>query len=639
MTRYVRLLFSLLFALLLAISAAAQSLGGPGISGPAGGKFTSTRDGTAPFDVSPGGLAELNARMLMWGDQQSSPLQNPNLLISKLDLKAPKKAKQEFEKGYQLLYRKEYQGAVEHLLEAINIYPEFVAAHQALGSAYLALSKNEDARDEFAQAVVLDDHLPTSYFNLGRAELELKHYGSAEIAAQKAASIAPLDLKVLTSLAFAQLMNRNYPGTIATADQVHGNKGKGHSMVHFYAAAAWEAQNNPEKAGVELRTLLKEDPTPDAATHARQVLNGIQQDTGNKASAIPLPVSVAAPVQTEFQRQLLRQSNRQQEELTEAEAMCEACDQKSNTSTTTPRNVADGSAAHQESGWTLHSKVDEVAVFFVATDHGKPVRELTKGEVNVRDNGKAPASVVAFRSEDQLPLRLGLVIDASESVTKRFSFEQASAAEFVRKVLVGADDLGFAVGVSNSVLLVQDFTSDATKISAGINSLVPTGGTALWDAVSFAADKLAKRTETQPVARVLVVISDGQDNSSKTTLKQVIETAEHDGVSIYTISTSDVRYVSTAFIESTVLGNRALRTLAERTGGNNFTPGSVRNLDHSLADLGDFVRSRYLLAYKPAFLRRDDHYRTIDITAEKSGHKLRVYARKGYYVPEGDSAD
>ena len=137
-------------------------------------------------------------------------------------------------------------------------------------------------------------------------------------------------------------------------------------------------------------------------------------------------------------------------------------------------------------------------------------------------------------------------------------------------------------------------------------------------AVAFAADKLVEHQETQPVARVLVVISDGQDNSSKKTLKEAIETAERDGVSVYTISTSDVRYVSTAMLESTILGDRALKALAEYTGGSSFAPGSVRNLARSLGELEEFIHSRYLVAYKPAVFTRESRFRTIDIEAAKA---------------------
>src|SRR5579863_1402121 len=117
-----------------------------------------------------------------------SPLQSPSGSVSKLDLKAPGKAQQEYHKGYQLLMRKDLQGAVAHLTNATAIYPSFVAAHNALGSAYLSLNENEQARGEFAQAVTLDDHLPNSYLNLGCAQLALKKYPEAEESLRKASS-------------------------------------------------------------------------------------------------------------------------------------------------------------------------------------------------------------------------------------------------------------------------------------------------------------------------------------------------------------------------------------------------------------------------------------------------------------------
>lgn len=637
--------FSAVFILvsLLISTAAGQSLGGPGISGPPNGQLTNTRSGTAPFDVSPSGLTQLNARMLTWGDQQASPLQNPNLLSSKLDTRAPAKARQAFEKGYRALYRKDYEAAVIHLLAAIDIYPSFVAAHQGLGSAYLAVGKNEEARDEFAQAVVLDNRMPSSYFGLARSELELKHYRSAELAETKAAALAPLDLKVLSILAYSQLMNGDYEATIGTADKVHAHNDPGHAIVHFYAAAAWEGQKNIPNAISSLHTFLKEDSKSDAAVQARDLLVKLEREPADSPAAQTADAENHAQAERQhaaekaLDEQIHREADKQEAQVSEVEAICEDCARER--LHTAFEQAPQGAAHHSDAGWTLHSSVDEVAVFFVATDRGKPVRSLNQSEIRVRDDGKAPESIVAFRSEEQLPLRLALVIDASGSVTKRFSFEQQSAAEFMKKILVGKDDLAFAVGVSNTVRVLEDFASDGDKISEGINSLVPAGGTALWDAVAFAADKLAANKETQPVARVLVVISDGQDNSSKKTLKEAIETAEQDGVSVYTISTSDARYVSTAMLESAVLGNRALKALAERTGGSAFVPGSVRNLAHSLSDLEEFIHSRYLVAYKPAMLQRDNRFRTIDIEAAKDGRKLHVYARKGYYVATPESAD
>jgi VWFA-related protein len=336
------------------------------------------------------------------------------------------------------------------------------------------------------------------------------------------------------------------------------------------------------------------------------------------------------PAETAFQAQVEVQKQQDAKELaqvSEAEAMCESCEAAGDVSANQPET-----AQSAEHGWTLHSDVDEVSVLFVATDHGKPIRDLIQSEITIRDAGKPPVSISAFRTESELPLHLGLVIDTSESVAGRFSFEQAAAGDFVRQVLTRNDDKAFVVGASNAVLLTQDFTSDNAKIADSIKSLTPAGGTALWDAASFAISKLGEDTGSRPVAKVLVLISDGRDNSSHTTLKEVIEEAERKNVTIYTVSTTDVRYLSTAFLDSAVLGDRALKNLAERTGGASFVPGSIGNLNSSLSDLQEFIRARYSLSYKPALLKHDDQYRVITISAQKSGKKLRVYARKGYYA-------
>jgi len=283
---------------------------------------------------------------------------------------------------------------------------------------------------------------------------------------------------------------------------------------------------------------------------------------------------------------------------------------------------------------TFRAVVDEVTIFFAATDHGKSATNLTASDIVVRDDNRPPHAILGFRNESQLPLRLGLIIDTSNSVKDRISFEQAAATKFLQTVVTGKDDLAFVVGVNNSVLLVQDFSGDQERISHAINQLAPGGGTALWDAVSFGAEKLAERAEGRPVARVLIVISDGEDNASSATLKQAIASAQRGEVAIYTVSTRDY----TQEDPSAELGDHALRTLSELTGGTAFIPGSVRGLKGSLAELQQVIRGRYLVSYKPAAFARDGRYREIDITAEKDGHKLKVYARKGYYAGMAQAA-
>lgn len=582
--------------------------------------------------------------------QNRSPLESPSGSLSKLDLKAPGKARREFDKGYQLLLRKDHQGAVAHLTTATSVYPSFVSAHNALGTAYLGLGQNDQARAEFSQAISLDDHLPNSYLNLGCAELALKHYSAAEESIQKASSIAPLDLSLLTALVYGQFMNQHYEAAVATARQVHTRKHEGAAMVHFYAAAAWEAQEKFPQARQELITFLREDPKSPAAPQAVQMIEQLKDEETLPPPPVPgLKVSYttvrseapSGPVQLpERIRQLLQEAkeNKQIAEAEEEEG-CSTCTPAASPVPTEP-DVAFGPSSHSQAprsthaGFTLRSSTDEVAVFFAATDHGKSVTNLTGSDIGIRDDHKAPTAITGFRNVSQLPLRLGLIIDTSESISGRFKFERDAATSFLQKVVTGPDDLAFVVGFANSVLLVQDFTGDQKLIAHAVGQLVPAGGTALWDAVSFAADKLASHPEDHPVARVLVVISDGEDNSSIETLKQAINRAQHGEIAVYTVSTRENvpdSFVDTPSVESLV-GEHALVTLAELTGGAAFTPGSVHRLNGSFTDLQQVIRSRYLISYKPALFQRDGQYRPIEITAGKDGHKLRVYARKGYFA-------
>ena len=563
--------------------------------------------------------------------------------VSKLDLKAPGKARREYEKGLELLIRKNYASAFEHLTRSISIYPKFVAAHNALGSAYMDEGENEHAREEFTQAVVLDDHLSNSYLNLGRSELALKRYPAAQESIQRASSIEPLNLQILTALTYAQFLNQDYGAAIATAHQVHARKHDRAAMVHYFAAAALEEQNNLQESQRELETLLKEDPNSPSAALARQMMAQIQERENQpvpsvKISFVPSPGEVPlAPGEMAPRDRKLLQEFQEQNQVAEAE--CETCDAL-RSPIVVAADVSPGASAgvqpfsSNHSGWTLHSTVDEVPVFFAATDHGKSITDLSEREIRIRDDGSPPAAITGFRNESRLPLRVGLLVDTSGSITTRFSFERDAASEFLQQVIIGKNDLGFVVGFANSIRLVQDFTDDKKQISHGLDQLAPAGGTAIWDAVAFAADKLASRRETHPVAKILVVISDGDDNSSSATLKEAIESAERGELTIYAVSTREAGEEN----DLASVGNRALRTLAQRTGGTVFYPGSAGSLKRGLAEVQEVIRSRYLVSYKPALFRHDGRYRTIDITAEKSGRKLRVYARKGYYARVNSTA-
>lgn len=621
--------------LLLSCAAAAQVLSFPN----SGTKFSSA----TTIDALQAARMSFDIFTVNGQDPNKTPLQSPSGSVSKLDLQAPGKARKEYQKGYQRLLRRDLQGAVQHLEAAIRIYPKFVAAHNALGTAYLDLNENDKAREEFSRAISLDDHLPNSYLNLGIAELGLKHYAPAEESLRKASSIAPVDLQLALALAYAEFLNRDYPGVIATANQVHSRPHQGAELVHYFAAAAFAAQSSFAEAQHEIETLLQENPSSPSAGQFQQILAEMKSEQSRpKVPKLPTPQAAgnapSAPIseqtlenQRAFEKAQAAQDARVRSQIAEATSAldggCESCVSDAgivSAGTGSPKIPA----RSPNSGLLFRSSVDEVDLFFAATDHGNSVTNLTPADIRVRDDGRPPDRVIGFRNESQLPLRLGMVIDTSDSVKGRLSFEQKAATKFLDDVLTDSRDLAFVVGVNNSLLLVQDFTADHPLISRAVNQLAPGGGTALWDAVDFASKKLAQRQESQPVARVLVVISDGQDNSSSVTLKEAIESALRGETVVYSISTRELVDEGS----SSLLGDRALKTLSELTGGASFVPGSTRRLEGSLREVQQVIRARYLLTYQPASFGSDGHYRTIELRAEQDGRQLKVFARKGYYA-------
>jgi Ca-activated chloride channel family protein len=562
--------------------------------------------------------------------QQAQPSEG----VSILDLRAPGSAKSEFAKGATLLLKKDLNGAVKHLSKALAIYPKFVTAHNFLGNAHMDLGMNDKARAEFQQATLLDDHVPYSFANLCYAELALKNYPAAEQAIKRATELSPLDLDFKVTQIYAEVLNHNYDDAIAKAHQVHQDKHDGAAMIHFLAAAAWREQKNLPEMEEELKTFVSEDPKSPSADKARQLIAQIDD-------ARLHPHFITVVQQQGPSPEMVAAEQKEQKQIADAEQICVGCSDSdthpsANAGPAATALIAANSApkierVHSSStGFVLRKTVDEVSLFFAATDHGKAVSDLTEQEVGILDERRAPAALLDFRNESQLPLRLGLVIDTSESIQGRFSFELGAAAGFLQKVLVNKDDLAFVVGFSNSILMVQDFSADQGKISHAIGELAPAGGTALWDAVTFAANKLATREDPYPVAKILVIVSDGNDNSSNATLKQAIQAAEKGEVIVYTVSTAE----SSGGISEPSVGDRALKVLAVQSGGSAFAPGSVSALKHSLAELQEVIRARYRISYKPADLKLDGHYRTIDVTARRSGHKLRVYARKGYFATD-----
>ena len=325
------------------------------------------------------------------GNTTRSPLQSAAGSKSNLDSQSPNNARKEYAKGYELFAAKDYAGAATHMTAAIKIDPNYVSAHTALGSIYMKLGQPGPARDEFSQAVGLDDHLPSSYLNLGSAQIALKDYASAETSVEKAAAIAPLDLQLATALAYLQLMNHHYDAVLTTTHQIHSEKHEGAALIHYYAAAAWQAKNNLPETRNELETLLREDPLSPVAAQSRQVLSQINATLSQPASpGVNGPATPGAsrnPLEIERARKrLTAQTAKEEKQIREAEtvanncATCEVPGSPEKTVSQTGQVPVNGSSSKIDSDsdgtFAMHSMVDEVALLFAATDHGQPVQQV-----------------------------------------------------------------------------------------------------------------------------------------------------------------------------------------------------------------------------------------------------------------------
>lgn len=276
--------------------------------------------------------------------------------------------------------------------------------------------------------------------------------------------------------------------------------------------------------------------------------------------------------------------------------------------------------------WVFRRNVDEVYVLFAATVKGKPVPDLAASDIKIRDDGKPPEKVLGFYTQDAVPVRLGILVDTSGSVHSRFRGEQAAAGAFLANVIRPRQDLAFVIGFSDIPELKQDFTNNPGKLWRGVTTLTDEEhNTALFDATVDGCQKLATHAEDHFVARVLIILSDGEENSSRRSLDEVIRAAQGYDVAIYSIWTHDPALESYG-------GKKELSKLARETGGRFLAPHSAEEAKSEFALLAQELHSRYAIAYRPADLNLDGRYRLVHINARKRGNKVHIQARKGYYA-------
>src|ERR1700704_172501 len=299
----------------------------------------------------------------------------------------------------------------------------------------------------------------------------------------------------------------------------------------------------------------------------------------------------------------------------------------------------------QKSNETIISVVNLVDVLFtVLNRRNKLVPELEKSDFKIWDE-KTAQEIPYFSRQSDLPLRIGMLLDTSNSIRDRIKFEQDASTNFLFSVLRHNKDEAFVMTFDDEPQIVQPFTGDAGALRDQITKTRAGGGTAIYDAIYEACVKELSHPPRPPgdqpdvVRRVMVLISDGEDNLSNHTRTEAIEMAQRTSVVIYTISTS-TQWIALSQTDPSKAANRKnhltpgdqiLQDLAEETGGRAFFPYHVDDLDQSFQDIGDELRNQYSIAYLPTNYILDGRYHKIRIEVpEHKGYQVR--ARRGYFA-------
>jgi Ca-activated chloride channel family protein len=290
-------------------------------------------------------------------------------------------------------------------------------------------------------------------------------------------------------------------------------------------------------------------------------------------------------------------------------------------------------------------------LFTVLNRRNKLVPDLQKEDFQIFDE-KMPQEIRYFSKQTDLPLRIGMLVDTSNSIRDRIKFEQDASVNFLFSVLRRGRDEAFVMTFDDQPEIIQPFTGDPGLLRDQILRTRAGGGTAIYDAIYDACEKELSHPPRPPgdqpdiVRRVMILISDGDDNLSQHTRTEAIEMAQRTSVVIYTISTS-TQWIQLSQTDPDKLANRKthltegdkiLQDLADETGGRAFYPYHVDDLDQSFQDIGDELRNQYSIAYMPTNYVLDGRYHRIRIDVpDHKGYK--VNARRGYFARAGNTGN
>ena len=280
-------------------------------------------------------------------------------------------------------------------------------------------------------------------------------------------------------------------------------------------------------------------------------------------------------------------------------------------------------------GYLFKKQVEEVQLHATVVDQKQRlVTNLDRTAFTVYEDGR-PQVLTSFRRDD-VPVALGIVIDNSGSMREKRAAVNQAALNLVRAS--NPRDEVFIVNFNDDAWLDQDFTSDIAKLREGLEHIESRGGTALYDAVVAAADHLEKGGKLEK--KVILVVTDGEDNASRESLEQAIrKLQDENGPSVYSIGIlGDDREAHRA--------KRALTALALQTGGVAFFPKDISEVDSISRAVAHDLRNQYTLGYRPSNPQSNGGYRSVHVEAHAGGYgKLQVRTRSGYYATQERAAN
>jgi VWFA-related protein len=281
---------------------------------------------------------------------------------------------------------------------------------------------------------------------------------------------------------------------------------------------------------------------------------------------------------------------------------------------------------HREGeGYVLHTDVEEVVLNCTVLEGNRLIPNLSKEDFEVFEDG-VRQRLISFQHTD-LPVSIALVVDNSGSMSRKRPSVNKSALDLIRAS--NPEDEAFVVNFSDEAFLDQDFTSNVGKLRDGLSHIESRGGTALYDAVAASADKLV--ADAKRPKQVIILITDGEDNSSTLTQEQTIRRVQQlSGPVIYSIGLLFGKgEMSRDEIKN---ARKALEALSTETGGMAFFPKNIEQIDQIAAEVARDIRNQYTLGYHSTKPTSEPGFRRVTVAAQGKGlGKLTVRTRTGYF--------